>query len=384
MEEQLETSPLPQLENPAPESLPVNDTNAQERETSTRIVEPNSTSDPSGLWKYIQPRLAYTVDIPSTGFVSELLVLPKRRDVENNPHWQSRSGRFNEKTPRDVAAMVIQVTGDEAPEACTRCRDAKGPFQGCVVISTEAYPEAQSRYLSCANCLYRGTQTFCSLKEWVPSRPQPSFYTYYQTSGREMALNESHTAPPVDEDITMTGTPEAGVTATTELAGGELAVSDGISRKRQRLIAGGEDNERMQSPQSIAQNDAQSLVPARRPGRPAGSTTKVQSAGSSSLIAAGNVQENELLEMEEWEMAPGRLVDSSTTENPIPECKFLCYEVSFLTCSFLTFTFLKTQPSPSPRPISQRSKRYRCATMSPFAWKQYNPVAYFDLIPNRG
>lgn len=119
------------------------------------------------LWNYIRP---FMVDHtgekpPQEGWVSHLINLPRVREIEWNTPWIF-THPFRDSKARDISAVIIQVTGELAPVPCEKCAKGKGPFKGCVMISSGAqYPPLQ-RVFACANCFYHYGQTFCSHKAW--------------------------------------------------------------------------------------------------------------------------------------------------------------------------------------------------------------------------
>ncbi|ORY66567.1 uncharacterized protein BCR38DRAFT_430652 [Pseudomassariella vexata] len=117
-------------------------------------------------WKTIQPLLKNTPfsPMPMKGYVPELLPLPRRRDIKFNPQALHP---YAERLPQDISALLMQLTGVEPPEPCVRCQHGKGPFQGCIVMSTEAPTLARQMVTSCANCFYKGNQTYCNLNKWT-------------------------------------------------------------------------------------------------------------------------------------------------------------------------------------------------------------------------
>lgn len=87
----------------------------------------------TSTWDIIHPHLgdvAYS-PIPQKGHVQGLLPLRRKRKIEFN----RQSNKFFVSRAQDISAMIIQITGNEAPTACTRCRQGKGPFVGCVEVS---------------------------------------------------------------------------------------------------------------------------------------------------------------------------------------------------------------------------------------------------------
>ncbi|KAK1834260.1 hypothetical protein QBC39DRAFT_252901 [Podospora conica] len=137
------------------------------------VANPTKTSegplrgDWKTLWNYIRPFMVdHTGEIPpQDGWVSHLITLPRVRDIEWNTPWIF-THPFRDSKPRDISAVIIQVTGELAPVPCAKCARGKGPFKGCIMISSKAqYPPLQ-RVLACANCFYHYGQTFCSHKAW--------------------------------------------------------------------------------------------------------------------------------------------------------------------------------------------------------------------------
>ncbi|KAK4126455.1 hypothetical protein N657DRAFT_615213 [Parathielavia appendiculata] len=215
-------------------------------------MEPMDDTEPEShemaeLWSYIQPHLFSTVSIPSSRVIRHLLTLPRRREIQFNTH-RRRSG-FVEGKNEDIAAVIVQVTGDEVSSPCSRCRKGKGLFKGCVVVPEQAHPKAKTRYPCCGNCLYKGKRSSCSLLKWVGERD---------------------------------------TRATTTLAADDQTPSARDLRPRR----------------STTQSSFPSASLPRQP-------------TSSALISQGTFPgQNELLEMEDWEIAPGRIRE---TAGPYPE-----------------------------------------------------------------
>jgi len=220
-------------------------------------------SDPQALWEYTRRHLTHFTQIPETGFIGELLLLPRKRNLKFNP--QRADLKFEEKTPRDVAALLIEVTGEKPPSPCDRCQESKGIFKKCVVIHRKASEGARERYRSCANCLYRGNQTYCTLKEWI-------------TTGRETLAMPSRKLT-----TNVPYVPESDATATRPSQPRELRVTP--ARK-----------ERTQGTQQAS-----------------GALVPVAPAATSSLISAGAFQS--VMEMETWEVAPGRIKGTSPDQS---------------------------------------------------------------------
>ncbi|CAN8104011.1 unnamed protein product [Discula destructiva] len=144
-------------------------------------LEPNSESLPkssgthpshfnTALLQYIGPILldggvVDPVELLSLEFFRPFISLPRVRDIEWNSF--SKRGKWTYRTKVDVIALLVQLTGNLAPSCCLRCNPPIGMFVGCIVTSSQAHAK---QYYGCANCLYHGTQTYCSLKTWGQQR----------------------------------------------------------------------------------------------------------------------------------------------------------------------------------------------------------------------
>ncbi|KAL2193456.1 hypothetical protein P885DRAFT_45425 [Corynascus similis CBS 632.67] len=172
---------LPPYLNPHRSSLGIREGAEQElRRLKTRIPGPKA-GEVAHLWAYIQPQLVSTTEMPSNVTVKHLLTLPKQRDVQYNTHRRRKP--FIENSSQDIAAMVIQVIGDEASAMCKRCRLGKGPFKGCVVVPKTANEEARQRYPCCSNCLFGGKMLYCTLTRSTRKRGSLATSEGFSTPG---------------------------------------------------------------------------------------------------------------------------------------------------------------------------------------------------------
>jgi len=164
---------------PVPPCLPQNAVMGDGTKTTTPrpvaelLHKPSELSeDWKTLWDYIRPHLTCHKDpnLPDKGWVRELITLPRVRDIQFNPKRQ-HTHPYRDTKDRDISALIIQVTGEPAPEPCTRCREGgKGPFVGCIMVAREAHPFPLRTVISCANCFYHYNQTYCSHKLWGARR----------------------------------------------------------------------------------------------------------------------------------------------------------------------------------------------------------------------
>lgn len=99
-------------------------------------------------------------ELLSLPFYKPFLCYQKKRDIEWNP--ATSCGRWSFRTKIDIVALLVQMTGEHSPRCCNRCDPEIGLFKGCIVITSETLVQ---NYYGCANCLYHGRQTFCTLKD---------------------------------------------------------------------------------------------------------------------------------------------------------------------------------------------------------------------------
>lgn len=129
------------------------DCNAEGLEQEGRPPAPPA-ADPrtsEQMWEYIRPFLSKHKSIPDINWVRHIIHLPRIRDIkwneERNKEWP-----YKDSHPRDVTALIVQLTGVESPNPCDQCLRGRGPFSGCILVSPDASDDVKSAMLSCANC----------------------------------------------------------------------------------------------------------------------------------------------------------------------------------------------------------------------------------------
>jgi hypothetical protein len=250
-------------------------------------LRPLDDESSKSMWAYIRPHLKKTKEIPDTGWVKELLPLPQMRELEWNPN---RRHDFYETVPRDISCLIVQITGEEAPDPCTKCLEGKNPFNGCVVISRDAPPEVRARMVSCANCNYHGRQAECSIKNWVVSRPQPPFPGYLGKGGK----SASGISQPTRSEPSRTP---------------DKPSSDSGRRLSERYTATASAPSAQAGSSGPAGN--RNVTEVRR-SAPRPQSPQVE---QSAVISYGQIQQDGPLEVEDWEIAPGR-IRSEASETP--------------------------------------------------------------------
>ncbi|KAL1843072.1 hypothetical protein VTJ49DRAFT_3207 [Mycothermus thermophilus] len=127
--------------------------------------------DSEELWRYVQPFLTKHKGPtpPTQGWLPCLLSLPRLREPDWNVEWLTEHP-YKDSQPRDIGAVLIQITGEPAPNPCNRCSERRGPFRSCVMISPKADTRAVEVITCCANCYYHCTGTYCSHNRWGAER----------------------------------------------------------------------------------------------------------------------------------------------------------------------------------------------------------------------
>lgn len=124
-------------------------------------------SDPEALWRYISKFVAKSFLLPPQHTaIKYLLRLPRVRDLlPTKPLSEDLDAK-------QVAALIIQVTGKEHDKHCTTCRrHASGPFETCVNTVASDINDLKTLFgsyaRSCANCLYLKLGNQCSVKAYI-------------------------------------------------------------------------------------------------------------------------------------------------------------------------------------------------------------------------
>ncbi|KAL7628520.1 hypothetical protein AAE478_000035 [Parahypoxylon ruwenzoriense] len=257
------------------------------------------------LWKYIQPLLTQTPlsPIPRRGHVPELLqCLTRVRDIQLNPDTQFP---YNEKRDQDIAAMIIQAAGREAERPCKRCQQGKGPFLGCIVLPPHAPLSVRRSILGCANCFYKCNQTYCDLKKWsLKTYPEltSSHIPQQDMSAKPAALLEPACPVEIEKQLERRSMRIVlkELAAVSTLADDTTQRAERVSKNRHPSIP--PSNSQHSSHNSSGGN----FVNGVRDG-----------AGTFSNGYSSTINPAQMLELETWEVAPGRIhnEESDTTDN---------------------------------------------------------------------
>ncbi|ROW06919.1 hypothetical protein VMCG_04137 [Cytospora schulzeri] len=246
-------------------------------------VVPPMLQEPSALLQYIIPWIHQgggVLDpngITDDERIANMLALPMQRTIE----WNNDSrNRWGVSAKIDIVALLMQLTGEDSPTPCDRCAsDPKyGQWVGCKVMSSKMVGDAWRIY-GCANCVYHGKQTYCSLKSWsrkrAPRETAPSVAPKKQSRDRDAEVKSSEDMDQSEASAAETTTAKAKTAQNHNLGHAALENNDGTTTRA----------------------------------RP----TQNQDA---SLVSVGGSLGSPLI-MEPWEKAPGRIRsrNSETMEN---------------------------------------------------------------------
>ncbi|RYP60430.1 hypothetical protein DL771_010517 [Monosporascus sp. 5C6A] len=263
------------------------------KKTADKQAALNSPPGESGeeLWQYVHQYLKNTPfsPIPQTGHVPQMLTLPRVRDVEfrENP-----ANPYSEARAQDISALIMQVTGQEPPHPCSRCQEGRGPFKGCYVISVEAPQSTRGLVRACANCFYKCNQTYCDLKDW-------SLQVYPELAGSSETKRTSTQSPARTNPLTPKSYPER---RSDRIVIKESIADSSSASNKPRAVTEGHDES------SINISSHQNMINEPRPQTRRNGHTSVRDDSilfsNHQAVVANPAQ---LLELETWEVAPGRI-----------------------------------------------------------------------------
>ncbi|RYP76646.1 hypothetical protein DL769_003606 [Monosporascus sp. CRB-8-3] len=263
------------------------------KKTADKQAAPNNPPGESAeeLWQYVHQYLKHTPvsPIPQTGHVPQMLTLPRVRDVEfrENP-----ANPYSEARAQDISALIMQVTGQEPPHPCSRCQQGKGPFKGCYVISVEAPQNTRNLVRACANCFYKCNQTYCDLKDW-------SLQAYPELAGSSEPKQTSTQSPARADPLASKSYPER---RSDRIVFKESMAESSSASNKPRAATEGHDEPSI----NISPNQSMINEPHHQTGRDGHTSVQDDSVPfSKHQTAVANPAQ--LLELETWEVAPGRI-----------------------------------------------------------------------------
>lgn len=219
-----------------------------------------------------------------------------------------------------IFAILVHVLGVERNASgerwCSLCINGEGPFEGCWTLPRAAAWELHQYAMCCANCLFVHKKSNCSVKaSWearCDKRPGEKTFT--------------GTPPPVTEWAASAATANGNSQARKRQLSPPDANEESLSqRRRQERNTGSDDEEQTGAGRRIV---TLPLPLSRRTTRATNARTRRQtspepspepnifsnSTSSSAVVMAGQQPSDELLEMEDWEIAPGRIREDGAAQ----------------------------------------------------------------------
>ncbi|KAI1370921.1 hypothetical protein F4677DRAFT_464624 [Hypoxylon crocopeplum] len=262
------------------------------------------------LWRYVQSRLVNTPlsPIPQRGHVRELLQqLSRVRDIQFNAYSQNP---YSEARDQDISAMILQAGGKQAKVPCSRCKNGKGPFQGCYVMPTDAPLSERRAILGCANCYYKCNQTNCDIKPWsLKTYPELSAPWHQKIATERLAAQPDSHSPAQTEKLPerqsmriVLKEPTIPPTATRSHYSGyrtghsSRLLTESAQKKCKEVINC--SSNQLSSPNSNARTSSKHAL----------SGVQTPSPGGHAIAA----NPAHMLQLETWEVAPGRIRDEKS------------------------------------------------------------------------
>lgn len=303
--------------NVKPQPQPINHTSSDLTRpapaTQSHGVETQTVGTYSGakrIWNYILPFLPLSLDpdIFDTEVV-RLFALPLLQSVQWRKTWMKRrleNDRFQ------IFAILVHVLGVDrkigSPEKpCSLCTRGEGPFEGCWTLPRGAAWESHKYALCCANCLFNHKRHECSVK-----------YSWERRCGTKPGEKTfPGSPPPVGEwAASAASANNSGQSKKRPLSASDINEESLAQRRRHERSQVAENEEQAGKelstlPLPLSKRTTRpSDSPKRRNSSPEPQTAhskSFSSTSSSALVMAGRQTSNELLEMEDWEVAPGRI-----------------------------------------------------------------------------
>lgn len=266
----METPGLPGQGGHAPK-IPKRKTTINEPRGATRTRSRDlTTSDSKELWSYMRPYLPQPLtSISSDDPAIRLFDLPRRREIQ----WRTKMHHTKVNDDRrQILGTVIYLTGKEhknGEKICTHCEKRNGPFPSCMTIANVAPDDIKALVQACANCVFTHNASTCSIK-W--SKPEAT------TKKRVLSTDDESEEP-----------------ATTRRRSNRLGPTDEEDKTehRRKIVT-----------LSLKRHDQ---TPGLHEAAHTSNGGAMKYSPSTALIHAGQFQPDELLEMEDWEIAPGRI-----------------------------------------------------------------------------
>jgi hypothetical protein len=276
-------------------------------------------------WNYIRPFLKEFKECPDSSWIPDLLKLPKVRDIIWNDDYIRTHG-FVDKLSRDVATMVLQVTGEAPPRICSKCREGKGPYGECIVISPEAPIDARLAFGACASCIYKGQGTSCTTKFWGKQRALDAAAQLRKLpAARQVGADTGETETPL-RNVSQT---QSSVRRSERVQHKESATERVVDNPPGTVATAATGDAKSKKPDDVVPSSvSHTPVPAPAQTRVTRPLNRVSEPSRPSLQPSNTAH----MEIEEWELAPGRLQSAAVPEDgDLPET--IAFSQPYLTAN---------------------------------------------------
>ncbi|KAK0744934.1 hypothetical protein B0T21DRAFT_345056 [Apiosordaria backusii] len=319
-----EETPVTNVSDPTP-GVPQGSNGPPKATWDLMEAEPTLSQAAQDFWlNKVLPALSGPTDIPRNPAVIELLECSQRRELRPGLNLGGKQPLAVKM--RDIAAIILQMVGDQVPESnvCTRCQHERGLWRECIIVPQTASLETRKHWTSCANCTLRGGASNCSLKgKFAPGTAVQQL--------RDWPTSTKKDTPTGDGKM---GVWEQGPRDYVETVYVYKAPGTGIGRVEEKEDDDTEDLEEREGPSTryqmrtrtavstiVQEQQQRSVVERRQP--PNG----VMSKGGAS-VATGLVTTESVLEMEDWEVAPGRIREQD------PNSEAIAFSKSYLSSAY--------------------------------------------------
>jgi hypothetical protein len=263
------------------------------------------------VWNHILPFLPLSLD---PGIfdpeVIRLFALPLLQRVQWKKTWMKRR---LDNDRRQLFAILVHVLGVDrngsGEKPCSLCIRGEGPFEGCWTLPKAAAWESHQYAMCCANCLFIHKKASCSVK-----------YSWESRCDRRPGEKTFPGSPPrvAEWAASAASANGSGQGKKRQLSASDANEESLAQRRRYERNTGSDDEEQAGAGKRIVtlplplsgRTTRASHLRARRDTSPEPQTEhskSLTSTSSSAVVMAGQQTSDELLEMEDWEIAPGRI-----------------------------------------------------------------------------
>lgn len=266
--------------------------------TPSTLSHFKTNTDAKMLWDYIQPYLPQPLTSLNNPNIYKLFEHPRARCIKWRKTWLKRTLDDDWK---QIAALLVHLVGIEHEDTvmgCTFCRRSEGPFKGCQVLPHDASYEASKLIKSCANCFFVHRRDHCSTKSgWERRCKSRVAATSAAASSLTTTTTTNNKRPYVEESDDEREEPRLSRRLSERMRARVPEVKVGDEPVRKLVMF------------PLLSKEKQSVATG-----PSRKDTAMAESSSTALMSLGQIDPEGLLEMEEWEIAPGRIRETGVVQ----------------------------------------------------------------------